>query len=250
MIVELKGLTKKRYFHIIVISSIIVMLLFILGVIILKYNVEGETNMPFELTKMSIISSTEGIDLQAVDTKWAFDVYQSNDIYLYISKNESYNQTEAIQSVKIDNIKVNGNKKGNIKIYKPDQNDQNKIFKNVEENVAESITYEGSVESIMKQLRISNQGGLIAFRCSLDNLATYTSNEEEINHFELLKKVGIAEEDLKAKLTFDLSIILQGGRQYKSTIDVDIPIEGIVEKGTTSKEITDLKDVIFKRIES
>ena len=191
MIGKLKELTKKKYFHAMVILTVFVILVFLLGIMVLKYHVEGETNMPFELTKISIISSSEGIDVETTDTKWAFDVYQSNDIYLYIDKNKNYDQTEAIQSVKIDNVKMDKTQKGDIKLYKPDSTDEKKIFKNVQDNIIDSIAFEGSTQSMMKQLKISNQGGLIAFRCSIDNLAHYMSNDEIINHFELLKKAGI-----------------------------------------------------------
>ena len=60
--------------------------------------------MPFKLSKISLISSQEGIDKQATDTKWAFDVSQNNDVYIYIEKNNSYSKTEAIKSVKIENV--------------------------------------------------------------------------------------------------------------------------------------------------
>ena len=104
------------------------------------------------------------------------------------------------------------------------------------------------MESNLKQLKISNQGGIVAFRCSIEKLAEYKSNEEEISHQELLKKAGVNQEDLKVKLTFDLMITLEGGTQYKSTIHLDFPVGNVIEEGTTSKEITELKDFIFKRI--
>lgn len=247
MINKLKSLTSKRYFHIAMMIVIFVIILFILGIIILKYNVEGETNMPFELSKISIISSSEGIDKEATDTKWAFDVYQSNDVFLYIDKNEGYGKTEAIKSVEINNIQIESNRKDSVKIYKPDEQEEKLIFKNKEENIVQSLEYSGSMESNLKQLKISNQGGLVAFRCSNDNLASYTSDDEEINHYELLKKAGVSQEDLKAKITFDLIIKLEDGVEYKSTTNLDFPVDNVIDEGTTSTEITDLKNFIFKR---
>lgn len=248
MIGKLRNLTSKKYFHIVMIIVIIFMILFALGIIILKYNVEGETNMPFILSKISIISSSEGIDKETTDTKWAFDVYQSNDVFLYIDKNERYDKTEAIQSIEINNIKLEAKQKEKMKIYKPDEQEEKLIFKNKEENVVQSIEYTGDMESNLKQCKISNQGGIIAFRCSNNDLAVYTSDEEEINHHELLKKAGIMQEDLKTKITFDLIIKLETGKEYKSTIDLDFPVENVIEEGTTSVEITDLKNFIFKRV--
>ena len=248
MLEKLRGLTNKKYFHIVMIIVIIAIILFVLGIVVLRYHVEGETNMPFQLSKISIISSSEGIDKEAIDTRWAFDVYQSNDVFLYIDKNEGYGKTEAIKSVIIDNIQIESKKKDNINIYKPDAQEEKLIFKNKEENVVQSIEYTGDMESNLKQLKVSNQGGLVAFRCSNDNLTTYTSNDEEINHNELLKKAGIIQEDLETRITFDLTIKLEEGKEYKSTINLDLPVENVIEVGTTSTEITDLKDFIFKRV--
>ena len=58
------------------------------------------------------------------------------------------------------------------------------------------------------QLKISNQGGIIAFRYSNDTISEYVSNDEEINHSELLKKSNITEEDLNAKLNFKYKVIV------------------------------------------
>lgn len=244
-----KELTNKRYFHIVMTIIIVVIILFVLGITILRYNVEGETNMPFLLSKISIISSSEGKDKEATNSKWAFDIYQSNDIYIYIDKNEQYNKTEAIKSVEISNIQIESNQKDNIKIYKPDEQEENVIFKNKDENIVEQIEYTGDIESNLKQLKISNQGGLVAFRCSNNNLAEYTSNEEEIiHHSDLLKKVEITQEKLQAKITFDLIIKLEEKKEYQSTIHLDFPAGNIIEEGTASMEITDLKNFIFKRV--
>lgn len=248
MIRKLRDITRKKYFHIIVIIVIFAMILFALGIIVLKYNVEGETNMPFQLSKISVISSSEGLDQQATDTRWAFNVYQSNDVFLYLDKNDGYGKTEAIKAVEINNIQIESKKKENIKIYKPDEQDEKLVFKNKEENIVESIEYTGDIESNLKQQKISNQGGIVAFRCSNDNLTSYTSNDEEINHHELLKKAGLGQEDLKTKLTFDLIIKLEEKKEYKTTIGLDFPVDNVIEKGTTSREITDLKKFIFKRV--
>ena len=238
---------KFKYFRIVVIILVIFIFLFALGMVILKYNVEGETNMPFELTKIALISSCEGMDVEGTDTRWAFDVSQNNDIYLYIDKNKSYEKSEAIESVTIDNLQIESNKKDNIKLYKPNENPENKLFKSTQEDIVETINYKGEMESNLKNMAISNQGGIIAFRISNDNIVRYTSNDEEINHLELLKKAGVKQEDLDAKVTFDLTIKIAEGNQYKTTINLELPVENVIEQGTVSKELTDLKDFIFKR---
>ena len=72
MLDKIRLITNSKMFHIVMLIVIVVAILFVAGIIVLKYNVEGETNMPFKLSKISLISSQEGIDKQATDTKWAF----------------------------------------------------------------------------------------------------------------------------------------------------------------------------------
>ena len=95
---------------------------------------------------------------------------------------------------------------------------------------------------------MANQGGIIAFRCSNNNVTKYKSDEEEINHSELLKKANIDNESLKIKLSFNLTIKLESGKEYQAEVNIELPTGNVVENGNTSTEITDLKDIVFKRI--
>ena len=244
---KIKYLMSTKAFHICMVIVMISVILFALGIIVLKYNVEGETNMPFNLNKITIISSQEGIDKEAGENRWAFDISQNNDIYLYIEKNKNYTEQEAIKSIVIDSINVEKEQQENIKFYKPNSSEIGGIFSNTEENKIQTIEYTGGMESNLKNLEISNQGGVVVFRYANDKIAEYISNEEEINHNELLKKIGITEEQLKANINFDLTIKVESGKEYKANISLEMPIQGLIEKGTTSKEITDLKDIVFKR---
>ena len=95
--------TGRKIFHTIVIVIIIFVILCVAGILILRYQVEGETNMPFSISKISIIQSVEGNELTEGEEKWKFNVNQNNDIYVYIEKNSSYGKTEVIDSVEINN---------------------------------------------------------------------------------------------------------------------------------------------------
>lgn len=248
MIDKIKNVTKTKSFHICMILVIIVVILFIVGMLVLRYNVEGETNMPFNLSKITIVSTQEGIDDGQTNTRWSFDVHQSNDIYLYIEKNDTYDKTEIIKSVNIDNFQIEANYADNIKLYKPDAEEENMIFKYDDENIIQNLEYTGDVESDLKSLKIANQGGIVAFRCSNNNITKYQSDEEEINHSELLKKAGVTEADLKINLAFDLTIKLESGKEYQAEVKTELPIGNVIEEGSTSTEITNLDDVVFKRI--
>ena len=96
----------------------------IVGLIMLKYEVEGETNMPFEVSKIIIVSTAEGIEANQEVSTWNFNLMQNNDIYIYISKNDNYGKTELINEVTVENLKVESNAKvGEICFFK--QNNKN-----------------------------------------------------------------------------------------------------------------------------
>ena len=247
---NIRRLLNTKEFHIGMVIFIIVIILFIAGAISLKYNVEGEANLPFELSKISIISSVEGTDNEDTQNKWNLTLNQNNDIYLYIKKNDNYKNTEIIQSIVLDNFNIQQSSEvGQKKLFKPDSNIDTVMFKNTEENVTDKIEYKGDLDSSIKDLKISNQGGLVVFRYANTNIGNYVSNDdEEINHQDLLKKLNINNDDLKTKVTFDITIKLESNKNYKASVELELPVDNVVDGGTQSKEIVDLDNVIFKRV--
>lgn len=247
---KIKKFINTRQFHICMVIFIMFAILFVVGIISLKYNVEGEVNLPFDLSKISVISSVEGDDIDDNTNKWNLSVNQNNDIYLYIKKNDNYKETEVIKSIELSNFNIQEYPKiGEIKLLKPDSNLENAIFKNTTENEVDKIEYIGSLDSSVKELKISNQGGLVIFRYAINNLGNYISNDdEEINHSELLKKLSINNDDLKFKISFDIFINLNSEKTYKANINLELPIGDVVNQGTQSQEYMDLKDVVFKRM--
>ena len=246
---RIKQIINTKQFHVIMVMLIIFAILFVVGVVSLKYNVEGEGNIPFYISKISIISNVEGVDNEDNTNKWNLQVNQNNDIYLYIKKNDKYKDTEIIKSVKLDNFDIKEKSRvGEIKLLKPDSNIESVIFKNITENEVDSIEYIGDMESSIKELKISNQGGLVVFRYAINNIGNYTSNDdEEINHSNLLSKLNINNDDLKFKVTFDINITLNSGKTYKSNIELEIPVNDVVNNGVQSTEYTDLDNIVFKR---
>ncbi len=247
---KINQIINTNQFHMFMIAFIIFIILFIVGIISLRYSVEGEGNMPFYLSKISVISMVEGTDVDDKTNKWNLSVNQNNDIYLYIKKNLNYKDTEIIESVKLDNFIIKqGTKVGEIKLLKPDGTSESLIFKNSSENEVENIEYIGSSDSSIKELKIANQGGLVIFRYAINNIGNYISNDDaEISHSELLKKLSINNDDLKFKVSFDVYINLNSGKTYKSNIDLELPVNDVVDQGTQSVEYNNLEDIVFKRI--
>ena len=126
---------SKKILNICIICIIIVAIIFTAVMLILNYDEKGETNMPFQVSKISIVSTVNGQDVENSDAKWDINVIQNNDVYIYIEKNDEYKKQETIKSVKIENITIAEKPMvGEIKIYKPISNDA-VLFENKDENI-------------------------------------------------------------------------------------------------------------------
>ena len=78
--------SKKRIIHICVIISILIMLIVIVSALMLKYHIEGEQNLPFNLSEISIVSTAESDITQNNDGNWNARILQKNDIFFVIEK--------------------------------------------------------------------------------------------------------------------------------------------------------------------
>ena len=147
-------------------AVIIVLIIAVIALLILKYEVEGEQNMPFKLSSILILSNAEGYqEKESKDYKWDTEIFQINDIYLNIEKNKNYKETEIIKSIEIENIKINEVPKiGEIKFYRSASNDNNLFNYKEDYKINEKIEYVGDVKSDLSNLKISNQGGTIILR--------------------------------------------------------------------------------------
>lgn len=229
---------------------IIVLIIAIIALLILKYEVEGESNMPFKLSSIIVVSNAEGY--QEKENKkytWDVEIYQNNDVYLNIEKNKDYKETEAIKSIVIDNIKIEEQPQvGAIAIYRPSADNLQNYNYDEEYEITDKIEYLGETKADLKNLKISNQGNTIILRVVNKTGERYTSNEKEFEHNgKLLNKVGLNYEQIKTKISFDLTINLESGNSFKANIVLELPVGDIVKEGASNLEITDMKNIVFKR---
>ena len=248
---------SKKILHICIVLVIIIAIFFTAIMFVLHYNEKGETNMPFEISKISIISTVDGKNVENSEYKWDVSAIQNNDVYIYIEKNEEYKKQETIKSIEIDNIEIkNAPKIGEIKIYKPSTK-ENVLFQNIEENEINQITYNGTQKTDTKNCEISNQGGIIDLGVIVKDLGNnsvgefQSNDEDEIKYDKLLEKMNIDENNLKATISFNIIISLDSRKSFKAeNVEFVIPNEGIVNKGIEGIENKDLQDIVFKRIEN
>ena len=242
---------SRKVVHIILILVIIAIVAIVVAVSIQRYEIEGEKNMPFEISKIMIISTAEGFANENSEYKWDFNIFQNNDIFISIAKNKNYKKKEVIDKISLTNFSIDKQPlKGQIVFYKPNNESKTVYTCSEEFEFKDKLEYTGSKETDMKNLTIGNQGGMAVFRVSNKNLHRYQSNDDEtIKHDgTLIQKANILNDEIKCKISFDIIIELQSGKKYKGRISLDLPIGDIVTNGQESMEITDLDNVVFKRV--
>lgn len=54
--------SKKQMIKLVIAITILIFVLVIVGILMIKYEVEGETNMPFKLSKVIVVGTVEGVE--------------------------------------------------------------------------------------------------------------------------------------------------------------------------------------------
>ena len=159
---------RKQTIKFCIAISVLVIIVLIVISLIVKYQVEGEKNLPFKLSKIIMISTAEGIENEKkVSQEWNLSIYQNNDIYLYIDKDEEHNNGEILTKVLIDNIQIEKNpQKGTIRPYMPNSSEGRLYDYSDEYLVNNSLEYTGAAKSNPKTLEIGSQGGTAYIRFS------------------------------------------------------------------------------------
>ena len=239
------NLLKKCLF--LLFLAIIIVIVFY---IIVRYDAEGEKNLPFSISKILLVSTVNGHANDDPENIWNINIEQVNDIYMYI--NRADNIEETIKEIKLNNFIINKKPElGELKLLRP-TGELSNLYNHSEQNYLDSeIIYSGGLIDDMKALEISNTGGILGFRFALENLGTFISNEnEEINYDgRLLSNLGITDiQKLQFNVSFDVTIKTSKNINYNGNISLDMPVENLITEGNVSREITDFSNVVFKRI--
>ena len=247
MITEGKKQTIKL---VIAIFALVLVITFAL-IIMMKYEVEGETNMPFKLSKIMIIGTAEGVEKEESDLKWDFSIYQNNDIYFYIDQNEETAQEDLlIKNIEISNIQVTkAPQKGTIQTYMPNS-EAGRLYSYDEQFlVQDSLTYKGASQSSSTNLEIGSKGGTAWIRFSNTSIGDYSSDKDEeiVHDGSLLEKIKATKEEISFEISFDFMIETTENK-YKANINLQLPTGDLEAEKTCYLEKTDMSDIIFKRV--
>lgn len=241
---------KEKIFKKCLFAAFLVILFTIVISIMLKYDVEGEKELPFSIDKILIISTVDGTLNEDTENVWNIEITQVNDLYMYIDKTiEDDEQT--IKEIKIENFVVNKNpSKGKLKVLRPTGEIANLYTHSHQDYLNDKIIYTGGVIDDLKSLEISNNGGILGFRVAVEELGNYISNEDEEITYDgkLLSNLGVTVPEISFNISFDIIITTSENISFKGTINLNMPIDTVIEEGSSSKEITDFSNVVFKRI--
>ncbi len=217
-----------------------------------KYHVEGEKNLPFNITKIMIISSAETEELELNDNSYQANIIQKNDVFIAIEKNDNYKKQDAIKKISLSNFNiVTEGKKGTLKIYRPSTEETDFIYKAPHE-INNSVEFVGDLNTNLKmeKMTISNQGGLFQFSIVQNDLGkiTYGENEDITSDGTLLKRLDLETDDISKEITFDMIIELSSGKTFKTTIALKLPTGDIANLGVCTNDDIDLDKLVFKRM--
>ena len=230
-------------------AGIVILLILTAVVVVYKYSIEGENNMPFKLSRILIVSTAGSEDNQPVEATEG-TVVQNNDVYIEVQKNEEYKQDAVIKTIEIANIQLTQLPiKGEVKTYIPSTKEDGKFTYSDEFLLqGNSLTYRGASKTDTSALEINNQGGVILIGFGNTNLGTYKLTEEGITKDgTILNTIDVKDDEIKFSVNFDL-IINTEGKKYKTNVDINLPAADITEEGTASLEITDTSRYVFKRV--
>lgn len=214
-----------------------------------KYEVEGEKVLPYSISKIFLVSTVDGKVVDDPTNIWNIDVTQINDIYMYIDK--TMDEDVTIKQIKLNNFVLTKKpQKGTVKLLRP-TGELSNLYTYSEQNYLESeLVYTGASIDDMKSLEISNNGGVLGFRFLLEDLGNYISNDaQEITYDgKLLSNLGINIEEIQFNISFDIIITTSDNINFKGTLNLELPINTVIEEGSSNMEITNFENVVFKRV--
>lgn len=221
----------------------------VIAITLLKYQVEGEKDMPYVLKQMVLISTANGTNTSSEEYKWNIDIYQNTDIYFEIARNTEYKTNENIKNVKIQNINITPNSNFTPNAYIP-STEGKEMFSYTEQNLAGTeIEYTIDNNKDAKTRKLTTEGGILALSFCIPNIGVYQGNDDKISYDgTLLNKIGITKEQISYNVSFSLIIETESDKKYKADINLELPPEDITQTGIIKIENEELTDLVFKRI--
>ena len=198
----------------------------------------------FSIDKIILYSSANAIKNEVTRPVWNLNIYQYTDIAIYINNHsdEELNYENSIKSLYIDNIKLNGVKKGKQALYFKNAPDFGKsIYSTVEKkDDAESSKIGDKLEFyVLNDGDINYEKRQIYADCSSPITLEYVNNivdnkvisdiENDVKYDgSILKRSGIVLSDIKTSISFRINLTNNYNQKYMANVYIEIPLENSV----------------------
>lgn len=198
----------------------------------------------FSIDKIILYSSANAIKNEVTRPVWDLNVYQYTDIAIYINNHsdDELDSENAIKTLYIDNIKLNGVKKGEQSLYFKNAPDFGKsIYSTVEKKEdADSNKIGDKMEfSVLNDGDINYEKRQIYADCSSPITLEYVNNivnnkiisdiENDVKYDgSILKRSGIVLSDIKSSISFRINLTNNYNQKYMANVYIEIPLEDSV----------------------
>ena len=198
----------------------------------------------FSIDKIILYSSANAIKNEVTRPVWNLNVYQYTDIAIYINNHsdDELDSENAIKTLYIDNIKLNGVKKGEQSLYFKNAPDFGKsIYSTVEKKEdADSNKIGDKLEfSVLNDGDINYEKRQIYADCSSPITLEYVNNivnnkiisdiENDVKYDgSILKRSGIVLSDIKSSISFRINLTNNYNQKYMANVYIEIPLEDSV----------------------
>lgn len=198
----------------------------------------------FSIDKIILYSSANAIKNEVTRPIWNLNVYQYTDIAIYINNHsdEELNFENSIKTLYIDNVKLNGVKKGEQALYFKNAPDFGKsIYSTVEKKEdAENNKIGDKLEfSVLNDGDINYEKRQIYADCSSPITLEYVNNivnnkvisdiENDVKYDgSILKRSGIVLSDIKSSISFRINLTNNYNQKYIANVYLEIPLEDSV----------------------
>ena len=198
----------------------------------------------FSIDKIILYSSANAIKNEVTRPVWDLNVYQYTDIAIYINNHsdDELDSENAIKTLYIDNIKLNGVKKGEQSLYFKNAPDFGKsIYSTIEKKEdADSNKIGDKLEfSVLNDGDINYEKRQIYADCSSPITLEYVNNivnnkiisdiENDVKYDgSILKRSGIVLSDIKSSISFRINLTNNYNQKYMANVYIEIPLEDSV----------------------
>ena len=261
---------NKRFFCIVLLSIICIVLIIFYGIIIKHYvikkqfsksNVELSKNNEeavFKVEKIILCSSANATDNSIMRNLSDLNIYQYTDMAIYINNGDDLTEKNTIKELYIDEIRLEGNDDIGIKSLTYKNAKEFGLKQDIQEAKETNNIYFNIIHTNEENEQANYNDPTIFTDCTnpitleylnYDIKTNYKINEDSKISFDghILENAGISPLDIECKIKFKINIINNKNEKYSCPINFEIPLDDIYSGTTMKAKNTNSERYVFFR---